>query len=490
MGQYILSVDQSTQGTKALLFDAEGHLLLRRDKAHAQLVNEKGWVSHDAEEIYQNTLEVLRAVVQDAGIDAAQIAALGISNQRETSLAWDRASGLPAALAIVWQCSRAENLCQGLASKKELVQNLSGIPLSPYFPAAKFVWLLQNEPNVQRLLSAGRLCLGTVDSYLVFRLSGGTHFCTDESNASRTQLFNLKTAAFDERLCAVFGVPMTCLPEVLDSDGDFGETDLEGFLPHKIPIRAVLGDSHAALFGQGCLTAGMVKATYGTGSSIMMNAGEQLVMSKSGLVSSVGFKLFGKRSYVLEGNLNYTGAVITWLKKDLGLIETDAETEALAFAANPEDQTCLVPAFSGLGAPYWNSEARAAFIGMSRTTGRAELARAALACIAQQITDVLEAMQQDVGAQLPIKALRVDGGPTKNAYLMQLQSDLAACTVQKPDAEELSGIGAAYAAGIACGVYTDKVLDVLKRTAYEPKLDAVERARQRGSWQRAVARVL
>ena len=314
--RYIISIDQSTQGTKVFLFDGMGRMLLRRDNPHRQIISDEGWVSHDAEEIYRNTMTLLGELISNSGVDPTQVAALAISNQRETSVAWNHATGEPAGYAVVWQCRRAEGLCRELSAYSNIVREKTGIPLSPYFPAAKFAWLLKNEPKLQELLTQGRLCLGTIDSYLVFRLTGG-HFLTDCSNASRTQLFNLKTGIFDRELCDIFGIPMQCLPEIVDSDACFGETDLGGLLPQPIPIHAVMGDSHAALFGQGCLEKGMLKATYGTGSSIMMNVGETPVFSKNGLVSSVGFKVGGRLSYVLEGNLNHTGAPITWPKKSL-----------------------------------------------------------------------------------------------------------------------------------------------------------------------------
>lgn len=485
--KYILSVDQSTQGTKVFLFDEQGKLVLRKDKPHEQIINQKGWVSHDGEEIYQNTIELFRQLLQETGIQAKEIAALGISNQRETSIAWNRDDGKPVAPAIVWQCNRAEDICKGLEGSSEMVRSKTGIPLSPYFPAAKFSWLIQNEPQVKMLLAEEKLCLGTMDSYLVFRLTGGA-FKTDYSNASRTQLFNLQEQCFDKEICKLFQIPMECLPEIMDSDACFGYTDLEGLLETPIPIHAVMGDSHGALFGQGCLEPGMLKATYGTGSSIMMNVGNKPACSENGLVCSVGFKAGGKMSYVLEGNLNYTGALITWLKKDLQLIAKDSDTEDLARQANSEDMTCIIPAFTGLGAPYWDSEAKAAILGMSRTTGRAEIAKAALASIAQQITDIVEAMEKDAG--LNIRELRVDGGPTRNAFLMQLQSDLCESKVLIPQAEELSGIGVAYAAGLAAGVYSTDIFERLERKAFTCKMSRAERTKYRTAWKDAVGRVL
>ena len=488
MKQYVLSIDQSTQGTKALLFDRNGTLLCRADKPHRQLIDEHGWVEHDVEEIWQNTLAVVRMVTEKAGIDKREIAVLGISNQRETSVCWDRKTGKPVYNAIVWQCGRAAAICEALEKQgyAKLVQDKTGLRLSPYFPAAKLAWIFRNVPGVPERAKRGEIAVGTIDSFLVYRLTKGRRHQTDYSNASRTQLFNLRTLKWDDELLALFGIDPSCMATVTDSDGDFGETDFDGWLDEPIPIRGVLGDSHGALFGQGCLRPGMIKTTYGTGSSIMMNVGETPVFSDEGVVSSIAWKIGGKVNYVLEGNINYTGAVITWLKDDIQLIANPGETETLARAANPTDNTYLVPAFSGLGAPYWDSNARAILCGMSRTTGKNEIVRAALDCIAYQISDVVRIM--GTSAKLTIGELRVDGGPTRNAYLMQFQSDLLGIPVRVPNAEELSGIGAAYAAGLSIGLYDMTVLDRLNRRSYEPQMAADVRNRKIAGWQTAVRR--
>ena len=489
MKKYILSVDQSTQGTKALLFDREGALLARADLPHRQIIDSHGWVEHDPEEIWRNTLQVIRLVTEKAGADKSEIAALGISNQRETSVVWDRVTGKPLYNAIVWQCARGAAICEELEAHgcAETVRLKTGIQLSPYFPAAKLAWIFRNVPGAAESARKGEAAAGTIDSFLVYRLTKGRRHQTDYSNASRTQLFNLSSLAWDPELLALFGIDPSCMPAVTDSDGDFGETDLDGWLDCPIPIRGVLGDSHGALFGQGCLSAGMIKATYGTGSSIMMNVGEKPIFSSTGVVTSLAWKIGGKVNYVLEGNINYTGAVITWLKDDLKLISGPGETEALARAANPADTAYLVPAFSGLGALYWDSSARAAVCGMSRTTGKNELVRAALDCIAYQITDIVRAMGESAG--LPIRELRVDGGPTRNQYLMQFQSDILNIPVRIPDAEELSGIGAAYAAGLSAGMYDAKIFDRLKRTSFIPDMAEEIRAARYGGWLEAVRRV-
>ena len=485
-----MGIDQSTQGTKALLFDEEGSLICRSDVPHKQYIDERGWVEHDPEEIYRNTLSVVKILVEKAGIDKNEIVTLGISNQRETAMVWDRATGKPVYNAVVWQCARGAEICAKIeaAGHGEMIRSHTGLQLSPYFSAAKIAWVLQNVEGAQEKADRGELCCGTIDSWLVYKLTGGKEFRTDYSNASRTQMFNITSLAWDPEVCGLFGIPVSCLAELTDSDGEYGMTDFDGFLDAPIPIRGVLGDSHGALFGQGCVEKGMIKTTYGTGSSVMMNIGKDPVFSKR-VVTSLAWKLNGEVNYVLEGNINYTGAVITWLKDDLELITSPGETEALALAANPKDKTYLVPAFTGLSAPYWDSEATGIISGMTRTTKRAEIVRAGLDCIAYQITDVIEAMSEESG--IAIGELRVDGGPTRNRYLMQFQSDMAHVTVQVPSAEELSGIGAAYAAGIAVGLYVrDEVFAKMSRTKFEPAMDAETRNEKYEGWKHAVSQVL
>lgn len=476
----ILAIDQSTSGTKALLFDGEGRLLGRHDLPHQQKINSQGWVSHDPMEIYRNTLETVRLLLEETGIDRESIGAVGISNQRETALLWDRDTGLPVADAVVWQCARAAGICQRLADRGEAIQERTGLNLSPYFPAAKWAWILENTPG----LAGKNLCAGTIDAWLVYKLTGGRVFATDYSNASRTQLFNLRTLSWDPEICGWFGIDPDFLPEVRFSDSLFGETDFEGLLPHPVPIHGVLGDSHGALFGQGCLSPGMVKATYGTGSSVMMHIGERPVFSKKGLVTSLAWGMEGKVDYVLEGNINYTGAVTKWVVEELGLLSSSKEAGPVAQSADPADTTYLVPAFTGLGAPYWDSGAKAMLYGMSRTTGRAEIVKAAEECIAYQIADVLELMGQEAG--VTIQELRVDGGPTKDKFLMQFQSDILHIPVAAPEREELSGMGAAFCAGIAAGVYTREIFQSVRRRRLAPEMEETLRKTKRAGWRQAV----
>lgn len=382
-------------------------------------------------EIIDNTVTVCGDVLAKADVDGGSVAAIGISNQRETTLMWDRATGRPVYNAIVWQCTRAVEICERpeVARRAEEIRKKTGINLSPYFPAAKLCWLMENIPETKALAAQGKLACGTIDSWLVYCLTGNHK--TDYSNASRTQLFNITDLKWDAELCGLFGIPMNSLPEVCMSDSNFGETDLRGLLPHPVSIHGVLGDSHGALFGQDCRKPGQIKATYGTGSSVMMHIGDKPKFSESGLVTSLAWGMNGKVEYVFEGNLNYTGAVMAWLREDVSLIATDSEATELAYKASPNDRTYFVPAFTGLGAPYWDSHATGLLTGITRTTGRAEIAKACLECIAYQITDLVELMRKESG--LPVDTLRVDGGPTASRYLMQFQSDIANVTVQIPD---------------------------------------------------------
>ncbi|MCH4158448.1 MAG: glycerol kinase GlpK [Acidaminococcaceae bacterium] len=485
---YIIGIDQSTQGTKALLFDGAGKIVLRVDKPHRQIVNSQGWVEHDPEEIYANTLALLRQLVQQSGVKVAEIAALGISNQRETALAWNRDTGKPVYNAIVWQCARGAAICARLEKQgvAPLVRAHTGLQLSPYFSAAKLAWILENVPGTKELMAQGKLCLGTMDSFLVFRLTHGKVFKTDASNASRTQLLDIRQVQWDPEIGQAFGIQPGALPEVCASDSLFGVTDAGGLFTKPVPIHAVFGDSHAALYGQGCHAPGMIKATYGTGSSVMMNIGAKPIWSQGGLVTSLAWQLGQQVSYVLEGNINYTGAGITWLKDDLQLIGSAAETEQLAREARAEDHSYFVPAFTGLGAPYWDSQARGLFCNITRNTGRREMVRAVLDAIAYQIRDITDLMERESGRQ--ITALRVDGGPTRNKYLMQFQTDITKIPVEVAGVEELSALGAAYGAGIATGVYDTKIFAGLQRTEFAPQLEEARRQELYRGWQAAVAR--
>lgn len=488
MGRYIIGIDQSTQGTKALLVDEAGRLVHRADRSHEQKVDERGWVSHDPAEIARNVIAVARAVVEEQGVDPADIAGVGISNQRETTVAWNARTGEPVCDAIVWQCSRAQDVCDaiaGIEGASEVIVERTGLALSPYYPAAKMAWIMRHVPAAAEAARAGELRLGTIDSWVVWTLTHGAEFRCDYSNASRTQLFDIEKLAWSTRACRLFGIEQSWLPEVTDSDGLFGMTDLDGFLPAPVPIHGVLGDSHAALFGQGCYERGQAKATLGTGSSVMMNIGPELKRSTCGLSSSLAWRMGGETTYVLEGNINYAGAVKTWLRDDMEMIANPGEVTDLAYAANPASRVYLVPAFTGLGAPHWNADARAAVFGMTRTTGRAEFVRAADESIAFQIFDVVDAMQRDSGIDLA--ELRVDGGPTRDAYLMQFLSDMLIVPLVAAGNDEMSGLGAAWTCGIALGMYPgDVARGCAPRASWAPEMVATDRAERIGGWRRAV----
>ena len=491
MKSYILGIDQSTQGTKVLLFDEAGTICYKAAKSHKQYIDEKGWVDHDSDEIWRHLKDLIRDMLDKTEINGKAIKAVGISNQRETAMAWHRQTGKPVYRAIVWQCARGAAICEELRRKglDSLIKNTTGLPLSPYFSAAKLAWILRRVEGAKELMDEGNLCMGTMDSWLVYCMTKGQVFRTDFSNASRTQLFDIGRLTWSDDVCRAFGIYRRALPEVTDSNGFYGKTDFDGILPEAIPIHAVFGDSHAALFGQACHHPGMAKATYGTGSSVMMNIGDKPVYSQHGLVTSLAWSLSGKATYVLEGNINYTGAAITWLKDDLQLIRSPEETMALAQAANPKDRSYFVPAFTGLGAPYWESQATGLYTGVTRVTGKKEMVRAVLDAIAYQINDVTTLMQKESGYKLP--SLRVDGGPTKNAYLMQFQTDLIGCPVDVPEAAELSAIGAAYAAGLAVGLYDkDALFKDMKGISYEPAMAGDRRRELIGGWQKAISQTL
>ncbi|MGI6726786.1 MAG: FGGY-family carbohydrate kinase [Christensenellales bacterium] len=446
---YILAIDQSTAATKVYLLDAAGKITGRFSKPHQQFYPKPGYVEHDAEEIWRNLVHGIRAVSQNR----QRITGIALTNQRETTVFWDRDNGKPLCPAIVWQDVRGEYLCGELAEHAGRVRQLTGLTLSAYFPAVKAAAKFREAPELLRLAEEGRLCVGTIDSYLLFRLTGGRVFATDVSNASRTLLMNLHTLDFSPELCSLFGIPIRCLPKILPSDALFGQVELGDRGP--VPIHAVMGDSHAALYGQGCHEAGMVKATFGTGSSVMMNIGRMPILSQNGLSTSVGYSYGKQTCYVLEGNVTSSGDALRWLVEEAGLAHDLAEVEAVARDTPDTGGVYLVPAFSGLGAPHNKPSARATISGLSRGSTRRHILRAALESIAYQDADIIQAMQQDTGSR--VVELRVDGGPTSNSVLMQFLADLVGCNVQTAINNELSALGAGYMAGRALGVYSPEI---------------------------------
>lgn len=438
MRNLTLAIDQSTQGTKVLLIDTQGHITYKKTEKHQQIINQQGWISHDLNEIKVN----LKALFHDAvsHLNGDKINAVAITNQRETAAAWSKQTGDPLSLAIVWQDNRAQSIVKKLAQAQlsSQIKHITGLDLSPYFTAAKFTWLQENSATVAQAKMDNQLCLGTIDSWLLFVLTNGKAFKTEPSNACRTQLMNLTTGKWSPELCQLFGIDMTTLPQINDSDSHFGETDLFGELNYTIPIISILGDSQAALYAENCVTAGQYKVTFGTGSSIVLNTGDKKV-AVTGLNTSIAWRKHGQTTYILEGNVNCSGAIITWLKNNLQLISDPTETDKLAQTANLEDTTILIPAFSGMAAPYNYPNLKATLTGMTMTTGRNEIVRAALNAIVFQITDILQLMQQAVSSM--DEQLNADGGMIANQYLMQQLSDITQLTVVTSAVQELSAMG-------------------------------------------------
>lgn len=474
MNKYILAVDQSTQGTKAAIFDEKGSLVCRADRAHEQIINEKGYISHDLNEIYAALLNAVKEVVEKSGVGKENIVAAAITNQRETSLIFDENG--PLDNAIVWHCSRGKEISDTLEEYAQLVYEKSGLPLSPFFPAAKMAWLIKHVKHGEKFF------LSTVDAYLIYKLTG--NFVTDYSNAARYQLFNIHTLEWDEQLCSIFNVPLCALPKIVDSDSDFGYTDFEGIFDKKIPIKAVMGDSNAALYAHSCFNVGDVKATYGTGSSIMMNIGSEFKKSESKLATSLAWSINSKADYVLEGNINYSAAIMRYLEK-IGIIDSAKESSRLAFEASKEDETVFVPAFSGLSAPHWANDTKALICGMGPNTGRAEITKAALESIALQINDVLKAMEKDSG--LKISTLHVDGGAVGNEFLMQFQSDIANIDIYAPEKAEFSLKGVALLALRSMNMLKEDEDGEVKH--YTPGADREYCKIKQERWERAVEAV-
>ena len=488
--KYILAIDQSTQGTKAMLVDSEGSFVLRRDIPHEQRISSRGWVGHNMKEIAENIIKVSRMVIEDSKIDRADVAAVAVTNQRETVGLWDRATGEPVYDAVVWQCNRADELCRKIYTPEiaEDVLNKTGLHFSPYFSAPKAAWILENIPGARERAEKGELCFGTMDTWTIWTLTGGQSHKTDCSNASRTQVFNINTMAWDEELCRLFKLPMSMLPEVCQSDALFGETDLDGFLPRKVPVHSAIGDSNAVLFCHGCTDAGDAMCGYGTGSSVQFNIGSKPVISGKGVNTTVAWSRKGKPVYALEGVVNYSGAVVTWLKDNAGLIMSPSETSELAYSASSEDRTYMVPAFTGIGAPHWKSDATAAYVGMTRVTGRAELVRAAIESVAYQIADLVLASAEEVSTS--VRELRVAGGPSKNPYMMQFQSDILGCPVKVSEHEEMSGIGSAYICGESLGMFNAReVIEKQTGKVYLPLMSGEVRAEKLKGWQHALETV-
>jgi glycerol kinase len=493
MTAYVGAIDQGTTSTRFIVFDRAGRIVASAQHEHRQIYPRPGWVEHDPEEIWHSTRKVIADAMRTGGLRAGDLAAIGITNQRETTILWDRRTGAPVCNAIVWQDTRVADTVAEFARDggADRVRPKTGLPLATYFSALKIRWILENVPGAREKAAAGELLFGTVDTFLLWRLSGGAAggaHLTDVTNASRTQLMNLETLAWDAEMLGLCGIPSRILPRIASSSEIFGRAQIAAI--QDVPITGILGDQQAALVGQTCFEPGEAKNTYGTGSFLLMNTGERPVASKFGLLTTVAYK-FGVAAarYALEGSIAITGALVQWLRDNLGMIQTSAEIEALAGAVPDNGGVYFVPAFSGLYAPYWKTSARGVIAGLSRHSNKNHIARAALEATAFQTREVLEAMQKDSG--IPLAVLRTDGGMVENNLLMQFQADILNIPVVRPAVKETTALGAAYAAGLAVGYYRD-LRDLRANWAversWEPRMDEATRELLFRSWKKAVAR--
>ena len=486
--KYILALDQGTTSSRAILFDHSGTIAAVAQKEFPQIFPKPGWVEHDPMDIWSTQAGVAAEVLQKAKITASDIAAIGITNQRETTIVWDRKTGKPIHHAIVWQDRRTASICDRLKAQKKdrMIRKKTGLVLDAYFSATKVQWILENVKGARAKAAAGELAFGTVDTWLVWNLSGGKTHVTDPSNASRTMLFNIVKGEWDEELLTLFKVPRSMLPEVRSSSEVYSYTSLLG---GKIPISGIAGDQQAALFGQVCTQPGMVKNTYGTGCFMLMNTGEKPIRSKNNLLTTVAWRIGNRTVYALEGSIFIAGAVVQWLRDGLGIIRQSSEVEALAASVPDTGGVYLVPAFAGLGAPHWDPYARGTLVGLTRGSTRAHIARAALEGIALQVVDILKAMEADSGIRM--KQLRVDGGACANNLLMQMQSDLLNLPVVRPQIAETTALGAAYLAGLAVGFWRNQAeigKQWKKNRTFKPRMKNSSRTLISKGWQRAIAK--
>jgi len=491
MKKYILSLDQGTTSSRAIVFDSNGDTVSTAQKEFTQIYPQPGWVEHDPAGIWATQSGVALEAISIAGISSDDIAAIGITNQRETTIVWDRRSGKPVWNAIVWQDRRTADLCDQLKKGRysQMIQQKTGLVIDAYFSATKVKWILDNVKGTREMAEKGYLAFGTVDTWLVWNLTGGAAHVTDVSNASRTMLFNINTLAWDEELLDLFTVPAAMLPEVKSSSEVYAKT--KGLFPTPIPIAGIAGDQQAALFGQMCTEPGMIKNTYGTGCFLVMNIGDKPIRSDSNLLTTVAWKIGNHTDYALEGSIFIAGAVIQWLRDGLGVIESSAEVEKLASEVSDNGGVCFVPAFTGLGAPYWNQHVRGTITGLTRGTTGAHIARAALESIAFQTLEVVQAMKKDSGVE--IRELRVDGGAAVNNLLMQLQADLLQTKVLRPACTETTALGAAYLAGLAVGYWKDmnEIRDQWKVSrVFEPDKDKGRSKEMKKAWRRTIRAVL
>ena len=490
MAQYIMALDAGTTSNRCILFDQEGRVRAAAQKEFPQIFPKPGWVEHDAREIWATQLGVAVEAMGKIGATAADITAIGITNQRETTVVWDRATGEPVYNAIVWQCRRTSAYCDELKARgyAEAIRRKTGLVVDAYFSGPKIRWILDNVPGARRRAEAGELLFGTVETWLIWLLTGGRVHVTDYSNASRTMLFNINTLDWDEELLDLMDIPRSMLPTPVPSSQVYGETD-PGFFGRSIPIAGAAGDQQAALFGQACFTPGQAKNTYGTGCFLLMNTGDKPVFSSSGLVTTVAWGLGSRVSYALEGSIFVAGAAIQWLRDEMRLIDSAADSEYHAGKVADTAGCYVVPAFTGLGAPYWDQYARGAIVGLTRGVNKNHIIRATLESIAYQVSDVLEAMRADSG--IALTSLKVDGGASSNNVLMQLQADILQVTVHRPVCVETTALGAAYLAGLAVGYWSSQE-EIARNWAVDrtflPAITTQERDKKLQGWKRAVTR--
>ena len=491
---YVLSIDQGTTSSRAILFDTSLTPVASAQEEFPQIFPQSGWVEHDPDDLWATTAGTCRATIERAGVDASEIASIGITNQRETSLVWHRDTGKPIYNAIVWQDRRTADTCTALraAGHADMVNDRTGLLLDPYFSATKLKWLLDHVEGARDMARRGDLLFGTVDTFLIWKLTGGRVHATDATNAARTMLYDIRKGRWSETICDLFDIPMSLLPEVKDSAANFGETrpDLFG---RAIPIRGVAGDQQAATLGQACFEPGMLKSTYGTGCFALLNTGDVPVKSNNQLLTTIAYQLDGKPTYALEGSIFIAGAVVQWLRDGLKMIRHAADTQPLAEAADPTQSVVMVPAFTGLGAPYWNPECRGAIFGLRRNSGPEELARAALESVGYQTRDLLEAMRADWASDEAAPVLRVDGGMSASDWTMQFLADIIGAPVDRPKVLETTAVGAAWLAGMQVGALPAQ--GEFARTwaldrQFQPSMPEDTRATKYAAWQRAVQSTL
>jgi glycerol kinase len=484
---YIISLDQGTTSSRALLVDQDGSIQGMVQKEFKQIFPKSGWVEHDPKEILESQLGVLKQLIKEQNISASDIKAIGITNQRETTVVWDKNTGKPVYNAIVWQDKRTADICENMKNNglNEHVRTTTGLVIDSYFSGTKVKWILDNVDGAREKADRGDLLMGTVDTWLVWNMTNGKSHVTDYTNASRTLIYDIVNLKWDDKLTDALGIPKSMLPDVQPSAYHFGDFELDGV---NIPIAGIAGDQQAALFGQACFQKGTAKNTYGTGCFMLMNTGEKPMFSKNGLLTTIGYGLDGKVTYALEGSIFIAGAAVQWLRDGLQLIKDASETEALADSIEGENPVYVVPAFAGLGAPYWDMYARGAVFGLTRDTGKAHLAKATLESLAYQTKDILKAMEDDSGIELA--NLRVDGGACANNHLMQFQADILDTEVHRPEVIESTAMGAAFLAGIQVGLWKQEDLDKNRpmNRVFKPSFDRVKRKRLYDKWQKAVER--